>query len=57
MNKKNAWSITALTEVKYKIVFDEPVSEQEAIERFWNDDYEDCFDEENLGIESIIDAT
>lgn len=37
--------ITAKTLVDYKVVFDEPVTEEEVMERFEEDNYEDVTDE------------
>lgn len=43
--KKSTWNIRVLQEVTLKIIFDKEVSEEEAIELYESNNFEDIYDE------------
>lgn len=51
--KADYYEIYATVNMKYKVVFDEPVTFEEAREMFIDDEYADIVDEEPLGIVTI----
>ena len=51
--KKDVWEIDVNRQSSLKIVFCEPVTKQEAIDLYHDDDFEDVIDEEDHGIEVV----
>lgn len=51
--KKDVWMIDVNRMTALKVVYAEPVTRQEAIESFNNDEHEDVIDEEDHGVEVV----
>ena len=51
--KKDFWMIDVTKEVSMKVVFDEPVTADEALELFNNEEYADILDEDVMYQEAV----
>lgn len=54
--KSDFWVIRANVITEYKVVFEDEVTEEEAIERFKNDQWADIVDEEMQIIIDVVEA-
>jgi hypothetical protein len=52
--KKDIWTIPIRATVRYKVAFSEPVTEQEALELYYSEDYEDVMDVDTIE-EELLD--
>lgn len=54
--KSDFWTIKAHVMTEYKVIFEDEVTEEEAIDRFKNYQYADIVDEEMQTIIDVVEA-
>lgn len=54
--KKDIWTIETVKTVLERVVFDEPVTADEAMALYAAEEYEDIIDSEDIGIGEVLGA-